>query len=640
MDRVEGKIDMSIGASSAIVVPLTGEQAHARDLSFTLLKLQYPELLREAVDEFCAVPPRSEAAVQASWKADFLLRYEASPNTITSDGMPVLAKAVQKNWPWLFDRLLKEHYINVDLATHPHRPNALSLAILTGNAIAVNKLLARKAQVTEQTLAWAAGCGRLGILEKLETALEESGHPIAPAEKERLQTHAQAQHRLAMVFGHLTPQELDLQLVIDSARGLLNDSLVLLSLGANPNAADAFGLSGLHKAVSAGAPETVKALLKAGANPNTIDWFEVSPLHKAAHLANPEIMKILLSAGADKEMQDKFGLAALHVAVSLGHTQTVQSLIDAGANLQATNSVDDTPLHLAAAAGHLDIVKALIKAGAKLDAKNQEGETVLHSAINSRDLELMAEILNARKQLLNVTSGKGETPLYQAIMQENAPMVRTLLGAGADPNIANQNGDHALHQGFWFQYWEMSHSPIDRGGGKSTLERKGTTPLYKAVTLKNLEIVRALLAAGANPQTGDSFGNTPLHMACLSKDPTIFHLLLRNRQVDPDVRNWYGKTPLLLAAQSRNPSFAKKLLALKVNPNTADWEGLTPLHLAAQWGHPETVQALLEVGADMTARTNLGKTPLDWANKQNGIILQLAEAMATELTSNVTGASS
>ncbi|KAL2191560.1 ankyrin, partial [Thermothelomyces heterothallicus CBS 203.75] len=45
--------------------------------------------------------------------------------------------------------------------------------------------------------------------------------------------------------------------------------------------------------------------------------------------------------------------------------------------------------------------------------------------------------------------------------------------------------------------------------------------------------------------------------------------------------------------------------------------GRTALELAASKGHTEVVRALLERGADVTARTELGETPL-WSAAHNG----------------------
>ena len=42
-----------------------------------------------------------------------------------------------------------------------------------------------------------------------------------------------------------------------------------------------------------------------------------------------------------------------------------------------------------------------------------------------------------------------------------------------------------------------------------------------------------------------------------------------------------------------------------------------PLHLASQDGHPDVATALINAGADVNAKTNDGRTPLDIALGKN-----------------------
>ena len=44
---------------------------------------------------------------------------------------------------------------------------------------------------------------------------------------------------------------------------------------------------------------------------------------------------------------------------------------------------------------------------------------------------------------------------------------------------------------------------------------------------------------------------------------------------------------------------------------------MTPFHYAALWGHKEIAELLLAKGADVNAKANDGKTPLDWAIEKN-----------------------
>src|SRR5207249_6863566 len=71
---------------------------------------------------------------------------------------------------------------------------------------------------------------------------------------------------------------------------------------------------------------------------------------------------------------------------------------------------------------------------------------------------------------------QGETPLKIAVVQQNAPLVRDLLDAGADPNATGEDNQ---------------------------------TPLHHAAGRESLEIIKLLLQHGASITPLDIYGQTP-----------------------------------------------------------------------------------------------------------------------------------
>ncbi len=132
-----------------------------------------------------------------------------------------------------------------------------------------------------------------------------------------------------------------------------------LNSGADPNSADAFGLSVLHKAAGNGNVPMVEALVAAGA--------EVNPLPTGSEIASP-----------------------LMQAATAGRAEAVRVLAAAGADLKYYRSFPaDTALTRAAQAGSTESVRVLLEAGA--DATGRAGEWALIDAIrfNDREMELM-----------------------------------------------------------------------------------------------------------------------------------------------------------------------------------------------------------------------------------------------------------
>lgn len=105
------------------------------------------------------------------------------------------------------------------------------------------------------------------------------------------------------------------------------------------------------------------------------------------------------------------GSTALHLAAWLGHIKVAEVLLARGADpcTATANSLAVCPLGTAAAAGHPVIAHLLLDRGADIDTP-QAG---------------------------------GITPLHAAAAHDDAEMVALLLGRGADPALATDDGRSA-----------------------------------------------------------------------------------------------------------------------------------------------------------------------------------------------------
>ena len=110
-------------------------------------------------------------------------------------------------------------------------------------------------------------------------------------------------------------------------------------------------------------------------------------------------------------------------------------------------------LHSAARNGYYSAAKALIEGGADIDRK-RNGEAPLHMAVRNERGPLITLLLQ-RGANPDIADGDGDTPLHDAAQRtdtaENAGLIAFLLDAGADPNIRNDDGwrplDLAYHGG-------------------------------------------------------------------------------------------------------------------------------------------------------------------------------------------------
>lgn len=86
----------------------------------------------------------------------------------------------------------------------------------------------------------------------------------------------------------------------------------------------------LFRAVSAGSPDTVKALLASPkADVNAVDEHGNTPLIEAARLGHDKVATALFIAHADASIKNDEGKTALMLAAEGGHDKTVRVLTEA-----------------------------------------------------------------------------------------------------------------------------------------------------------------------------------------------------------------------------------------------------------------------------------------------------------------------
>jgi hypothetical protein len=164
----------------------------------------------------------------------------------------------------------------------------------------------------------------------------------------------------------------------------------------------------------------------------------------------------------------------------------------------------------------------------------------------------------------------GDTALHLAAAGYREKIVRTLLAAGADPNVA------ANHR----------HS----------------SPLYYAADgyivgpawdpKRQVETIRTLLNAGADIHACDKNGATALHRAVRTRCAAVVHCLL-NAGADPTQKNRSGSTAFHLAVQ-----------------NTGRGGSGTVIAITAQ---RQIIEEFLSLGVSPLLKEGKGKTVTDWA---------------------------
>ncbi len=166
----------------------------------------------------------------------------------------------------------------------------------------------------------------------------------------------------------------------------------------NPNA-DAL----TRWAIRQNAYPIISYLLTNGADPNAMPSTPNEPAFVILARQDSEIINVLLPKMTNLKLKGHYGTTALHAAVSTGNGQRERE--------------------------HL--VAKLIAQGADVNSISDLGSSPLHHAANSPKT---IKLLLAQKAKIEVVDTMGRTPLFSAVVSQNAETVQLLLAAGANPN--------------------------------------------------------------------------------------------------------------------------------------------------------------------------------------------------------------
>ncbi|XP_014673036.1 PREDICTED: putative ankyrin repeat protein RF_0381 [Priapulus caudatus] len=317
---------------------------------------------------------------------------------------------------------------------------------------------------------------------------------------------------------------------------------MLLSHGANANAANSHGETSLYHATYCGKLNIMRLLLEAGADPNVAETMSGKmPLMMAVSKGDEAVVRMLLSHGADANVADSDRRNTLYHAVRL--------LLEAGADPNAAETqTGHTPLMMAVKEGKEAVVQMLLSHGADANAANSYGVTSLHHAVVSGQLDIMRMLLKAGTDPNVAVTEKFEsfTALHFSCDQLHTEMITCLLKHGADPNIVD------CHK----------RTPLAKIGSEAEVRMSEETADAESVVQAASALIQTCESAGVLLQvnTRDSEGDTPLHSFCrmmlackgdvyareMEGCVQIVHALLFNHGAHVDVVNARGETPYKL----------------------------------------------------------------------------------------------
>lgn len=211
---------------------------------------------------------------------------------------------------------------------------------------------------------------------------------------------------------------------------------------------------------------------------------------------------------------------------------------------------------------------------------------------------------NLLQYLLSVegptTEALAESLLHTAIEFDNIRAVKTILATGVDPNCCGANSvDSPLQQALSNENIDIARLLIDAG---ADVNANASTwgwyndPLQIATMKGNTKLVDMVLAAGARINTVNGHGHCALNLAIQNRNIEVVQILLE-KGTDIDFMNEYEKDALHFAAIGGRIDIVKILLAAGADVNVEGSYGSTVLEKGVLSGSHEMALYILDAGA-------------------------------------------
>jgi len=273
--------------------------------------------------------------------------------------------------------------------------------------------------------------------------------------------------------------------------------------------------------------------------------------------------------------------AALYAAARHGHSARALELLQAGADPHALPPADARDqrslLALAAVLPELDVLRALIAQGVDI---NQA-----HSGMTA---------------LIAVTRDS---------WHGRPDAVTTLIANGADPSVADADGNTPLHHAARSTDPSVAALLCNAGAEIAARNRDGVTPLGMACACGNWPLAKFLIEHGARPEDAQAAPALLFAAGTVTDDTAGIELLLRHK-AQVNSRDGNGRSALHEAALHGHVGIIQALLAAGADADTADAEGRSPLLETVWGGHLDALDALIKANADVHRLDGRGRNAL------------------------------
>ena len=308
------------------------------------------------------------------------------------------------------------------------------------------------------------------------------------------------------------------------------------------------------------------------------------------------------------------------------YTSTVHLLLQKGAQIDGTNSeFNPATAHLKPTKlikPNTDILKMLLAAGAEI--KEDSFLSADTDLFGSEDTLIDMTRKSIRKQLKEIHPERNlyftipklglprrlesyllfHTPktfkdkeLLSHTLEEDIDNVQSLIQAGVDVNVQDENGMTALMIASQTGHLQLAEELIRAKADMDIKNKLGDTALICATKEKRTNCVKKLLEFGANINIPGANDQTALFYAASKGNKDCLKALIE-KGADLNIKDEDGRTAL---ANYENFDALKILVDAGAEVNLAAKDGRTALHKVASDGDTRGVKKLIEAGAGVNS---------------------------------------
>jgi ankyrin repeat protein len=244
----------------------------------------------------------------------------------------------------------------------------------------------------------------------------------------------------------------------------------------------------------------IYAASASGADVDAVDSAGMTGVCYAARYEHLESMIALLKAGVDVNKCDNNGSSPILIAAAKGNAAAIQHLVSYRGDVNKCDNKGASPIWIAAQEGHAAVIQQLFSCGGDVNKCNNNGiSPIFIAAYNGRDA-VIQQLFSCRGDV-NKCDNNGTSPIWIAVLNGHDAVIQQLISCGGDVNKCNNNGISPIFVAAQKGYAAAIQQLFSCGGDVNKCDNNGASPICFAAQQGHAAAIQQLLACHADPRS-------------------------------------------------------------------------------------------------------------------------------------------